>query len=159
MKMDGVHSQRINFLVRVTEKECRYLVSTESRLFSEPFTLSDAAKLAHDQDLAERVEAFVGRFARLQDILGDKLLPLLLTALGEKATSARDNLDKAEKLGLIASADDWMTIRQLRNQMIHEYVEDPSILISALNTANAFVPLMTAAANNMHIEVERRGFS
>ena len=159
MKMNSVYSQRINFLVRVTKKECRHLVSTASRLFLEPFTLADAAKLEYDQDLAERVEAFVGRFARLQDTLGDKLLPLLLTALGEKITSAIDNLEKAEKLGLIASADDWMIIRQLRNQMVHEYVEDPVILISALNTANAFVPLMIAAASNMHIEIERRGFS
>lgn len=50
------------------------------RLFGEPFTLERAGQLEHDPDLAERVDAFVGR---LQDTQGDKLLPRLLAALGE----------------------------------------------------------------------------
>jgi len=33
--------------------------------------------------LAERLDAFAARFARLQDTAGDKLLPALLTWLGE----------------------------------------------------------------------------
>lgn len=39
-----------------------------------------------------------------------------------------DNLDRAERLDLIKSTDDWLTMRKLRNQMVHEYVEDPEIL-------------------------------
>lgn len=45
----------------------------------------------------------MGRFGRLQDTLGDKLLPLLLSLLGEKVSSAIDNLDRAERLGFIES--------------------------------------------------------
>ncbi|WP_256993193.1 hypothetical protein [Methylococcus capsulatus] len=54
------------------------------RIFGNLFTVEQAAHLEGDSDLAERVEAFVGRFGRLQDTLGDKLSPLLLAALGEK---------------------------------------------------------------------------
>lgn len=90
--------------------------------------------------MAERVEAFVGRFSRLQDSLGDKLLPLLLNCLAERIGAVLDNLDRAEKLGLVPSAEDWMTMRNLRNQMVHEYIEDPLILANALQSGHNFVP-------------------
>jgi len=38
--------------------------------------------------LPERLDAFVARFARLQNRLGDKLLPSLLTALAEPVGAA-----------------------------------------------------------------------
>lgn len=141
--------QRLQFLARVVRKECNHLATTDQRLFGAAFTLEQAARLEEDQELAERVEAFVGRFGRLQDTVGDKLLPLLLTALGERPAAVIDNLDRAERLGLIKSADHWMVMRNLRNQMVHEYVEDPVVLTSALQTGHAFVPGLIDAANKM----------
>src|SRR5450759_798838 len=130
---------RLQFLTRVVRKECQHLATTGQRLFVGVFALTQAAQIEADADLAERVEAFVGRFGRLQDTVGDKLLPMLLTALGEKTSAAIDNLDRAERLGLLNSADEWMTMRNIRNQMIHEYVEDPVVLSSALQSGHAFV--------------------
>jgi hypothetical protein len=132
---------RLQFLARVVRKECKHLATTDLRLFGSLFTLEQARRLEEDADLAEQVEAFVGRFARLQDTAGDKLLPPLLSALGERPSAAIDNLDRAELLGLLTSADEWMTMRQLRNQMVHEYVEDPVVLGSALQTDHPF-PLL-----------------
>lgn len=149
---------RLQFLTRVVRKECQHLVATDQRLFAEPFTPERARQLDTDPGLAERVEAFVGRFGRLQDTLGDKLLPVLLAALGEVPAAAIDNLDRAERLGLIASADDWMTLRKLRNQMVHEYVEDPAVLASALQTGHGFVRVLVVAAERLMAEVERRGW-
>ncbi len=159
MTVEPRSAQRLQFLVRVVRKECKHLATTDQRLFGGLFTLEQATLLEEDPDLAERVEAFVGRFGRLQDTVGDKLLPLLLTALGEKPSAAIDNLDRAERLGLIKSTDDWMIMRNLRNQMVHEYVEDPVILSSALQTGHAFVPALINAANTMIAEIERRGWA
>ena len=100
----------------------------------------------------------MGRFARLQDTVGDKLLPVLLTALGDVPAEAIDNLDRAERLGFIVSADEWMTLRKLRNQMVHEYVEDLTVLASALQTGHGFVPTLIGAANRLMAEIERRGW-
>lgn len=150
---------RLQFLARVLHKECQHLLVTDQRLFVSGFTLAQAARLETDLDLAERVEAFVGRFGRLQDTLGDKLLPLLLTALGEKTSASIDNLDRAERLGLLDSADEWMVMRNLRNQMIHEYVEDTVVLINALQSAHIFVPKMIAGANRMIAEIKLRGWA
>ena len=66
---------RLHFLSRVVRKECQHLVITDSRLFKDIFTVEQVALLETDVELADRVEAFVGRFGRLQDNLGDKLLP------------------------------------------------------------------------------------
>lgn len=156
MTLDPKIAQRLNFLARVTRKECKHLSSTDQRLFERPFTLEQAMQLETDPDLSERVEAFVGRFGRLQDTVGDKLLPILLAALGETPASAIDNLDRAERLGFLESADEWMAMRQLRNQMVHEYVEDLVVLTSAMLTGHAFVPELIAVADKLTFEIERR---
>lgn len=92
--------------MRIIEKECIYLNKTTDRLFSEKFTVDRAKQLETDDDLSERLEAFTSRFSRLQDTLGDKLIPQLLLALGEKQSTVMDNLDKAERLGWIRNADE-----------------------------------------------------
>jgi len=150
---------RLQFLVRVVRKECRHLAITDSRLFKNSFTLEQVAQLEVDPDMAERVEAFVGRFGRLQDTVGDKLLPLLLSVLGEKTSSVLDNLDRAERLGLLNSADAWMAMRNLRNQMVQEYVEDPALLANALQTGHSFVPELIGVADKMIAEIEQKGWN
>lgn len=100
----------------------------------------------------------MGRFARLLDTVGDKSLPVLLTALGDVPAEAIDNLDRAEHLGFIVCADEWMTLRTLRNQMVHEYVEDLAVLASALQTGHGFVPTRIGTANRLMAEIERRGW-
>lgn len=150
---------RLQRLVRIVEREQRHLQGTVERLFAVPFTAERARLLDGDPELAERVDAFVARFARLQDTLGDKLLPALLSALGETAGAAIDNLDRAERLGWIASSDEWMAVRRLRNLMVHEYVEDPAVLADALRQAHDFMPMLLLAAGNMQHEVQSRGWA
>ena len=98
------------------------------------------------QDPAARLDAFVARFGRLQDTLGDELLPSLLERLFEAYGAAIDNLDKSERFGLLESADDWMQMRRWRNQMVHGYIEDITVSSSALHSGHAFVPRLTKAA-------------
>lgn len=68
---------RLQFLARMVRKEMCYLQTTDQRLFDVPFTREKAERLEKDVDLAERVDAFVSRFDRLQDTVGDKLLPII----------------------------------------------------------------------------------
>ena len=158
MILDQKSEARLRFLLRVVQKECRYLQETDRRLFAVPFSPDLVARLPEDPDLAERVEAFVGRFARLQDTLGDKLLPLVLNALGERTGAPIDNLDRAERLGLIESCDDWFTMRNLRNQMVHEYVEDPVLFTDALKQGHEFVSQLTGTQEKISAELAKRGW-
>ena len=102
-----------------------------------------------DIDLAERVDAFVARFGRLQDTAAEKLLPELLRQLAEPVRSAVENLDRAEKLGLIEAADRWLEARRLRNRMVHEYQSDPAQPALALNEGHALVRVLMDGAAAM----------
>lgn len=149
---------RLRFLSRVVGKECEHLEGTARRLFSDPFGVERAQQLDSNLLLAERCEAFVGRFGRLQDTLGDKMLPSLLTAMGFVPGAPIDNFDQAERLGWLTSADDGVAARRLRHRMVDEYVEDPLILADALTTANALVPMLTSTARRMPKELDQRGW-
>ena len=155
MKLTPSQAARLEFLARVTEKECRHLLDTDGRLFAGPFTEEVARQIEQDPVLAERLDAFVSRFGRLQDTVGDKLLPALLGALAEALGPAVENLDKAEKFGFIASADGWLEMRRLRNQMVHEYIEDLAVLTSALRSGHDFVPVLVQAAMRCAAEARR----
>lgn len=154
--MLNASNEKLLFLANVVRREIRHLQATDNRLFAQPFTVEVIAKLDNDEDLAERVEAFVSRFGRLQDTIGDKLLPNLLAFVGERPATAIDNLDRAERLGWIKSADSWLETRKLRNQMVHEYIESAQILADAINVGHECVADLIYAANQMLAEIEKR---
>lgn len=154
-----VHPERLRFLVKIVQRESMHLRATDERLFESPLTPERLRQFDTDLALAERVDAFVARFARLQDSLGDKLVPALLTALREPVGAVIDNLDRAERMGWIASVDQWIEARQLRNQMIHEYVEDLAILAGNLRTGHRFVPVLVETTRRLVDETARRGWA
>lgn len=149
---------RLRFLARVAWRERAHLEATDQRLFKVPFSVERAWQLDTDDELSERVEAFVARFGRLQDTLGDKLIPALLSALGEMPGAAIDNLDRAERLGWVPSADQWLSARKLRNQMIHEYIEDPAILANALQAGHGLVSMLAGTTDALLREIQQRGW-
>ncbi len=73
------------------------------------------------------------RFGKLQDSIGQRLLPAILRAGQEwyEEETFLDKLNRLEKLGAIPSAMGWVELRELRNSAMHEYPDDP-----ALNAAN-----------------------
>lgn len=156
MKSNKALVLRLRFFSDVVRKESHHLQLTNQKLFAQAFTLERAKALETDLALSESLDAFIGRFGRLQDTLGDKYLPLLLTAMGEPVGAAIDNLDKAERLGLIQSVNEWIVLRKLRNQMVHEYINDLSILVSAVQKGHQFVPVLLATAEKFVAETQKR---
>ncbi|MFC5768285.1 hypothetical protein [Thauera sinica] len=47
-------------------------------------------------------------------------------------------------------------MRQLRNQMVHEYIEEPAVLRDALEAGHDFVPQLVTTAQRLVTEVEAR---
>lgn len=143
------NTDRLVFLLMVAEKECKHLMDTSNRLSLEAIDQSWVKFLESDTTLSERVDAFVARFGRLQDHLGDKLIPELLKQMLEKPASAIENLSRMEKLGLLESVASWVEARNLRNKLVHEYVVDASEFAATLNRALKLVPILTRAYNNL----------
>lgn len=75
--------------------------------------------------------------------------------MAETPGAAIDNLDKAERPGWLVSADPWIEVRRLRNQMAHEYIEDLTVLTSALRGGHTFVPALIEAAQTCVAQARR----
>lgn len=136
-------------LIRITEKEARYLGRTADRLRALTIDLQWVESLDNNDEHSEMLDAFVSRYGRLQDMLGDKLLPAMLRASLEKMGSQLDNLLRAEKLGWIDSTQTWIEIRELRNKLVHEYIESPSVLLSSLQQALLCVHILIETQSRM----------
>jgi hypothetical protein len=151
--------ERLRFLVKIVQRESLHLRATDERLFASPLTPERLQSMDSDPAQAEQMDAFVARFARLQDTLGDKLVPALLQALQEPVGAVIDNLDRAERLGWVISADAWIEARRLRNQMIHEYVDDLHVLAGNLQAGHRYVPVLLETAQRLLDEAGRRGWA
>jgi len=148
--------ERLGFLCRVVKKEIQHLQYSAEKVFKGDFNEERARQIANDEEFAEQVEAFTSRFCRLQDTIGDKLLPAWLDMLGEKKGVVIDNLDKAERIGVLPSVEQWLELRQIRNQMIHEYIEDLAILADALQTAYQHLGFIVNVAESIITDLRNR---
>jgi uncharacterized protein YutE (UPF0331/DUF86 family) len=122
----------IERLLEITDKEVIYFQQSKIRVISSNIDIKWIEALDQNPQHSEMLDAFVARFSRLQDTIGDKLLPAILKLNLESVGSQLDNLFRAEKLGWIESADNWIELRGLRNSLVHEYMTSPEKLINAL---------------------------
>ena len=98
--------------------------------FSKCREIKDKTKRSQAEEV--ELEAFTARFARLTDLLTQKLLKGLVILLGENLPTFIDRANYAEKIGLTKSAQSLRLIRELRNRIAHEYEEDSLEEIHAL---------------------------
>ncbi len=77
----------------------------------------------------------------------------------KKTGASVDNLNRAEKLNLIESVEMWVTLRDMRKQMIHEYMEDIEKLVEALNKGHEFVKMLSEDATRIISDIEIRGWT
>jgi len=122
----------IEKLLDITGKEVMYFQQSKIRVINSDIDIEWIEALDQNPQHSEMLDAFVARFSRLQDTIGDKLLPAILKLNLEPVGSQLDNLFRAEKLGWIDSADQWIELRGLRNSLIHEYMTTSENLLSAL---------------------------
>jgi len=80
-------------------------------------------KEEYDLEEQESFEALTSRFARTSDILTQKVFKTLFILLQENIKTIIDAANFLEKLEIIDEADDLLNIREIRNQIAHEYVD------------------------------------
>ncbi|WPL23878.1 nucleotidyltransferase substrate binding protein [Thiorhodovibrio frisius] len=105
---------------------------------------------------AERLEAFVSRYGRLQDTISDKLLPRWLRALAEQPGSQIDVLQRAGRLGVLEDSTQWLEARQLRNRLVHEYCTDPVTFARDINLAEAYGRMLIRTYAQLHTDAVTR---
>lgn len=110
------------------------------------------------EDQVRVLDQLVFRFGRLQDAMGTRLLPALLQLTQEWRDNEPfiDKLNRAEKLGMLPSAEQWQLLRELRNQTAHEYPAQPEIMLANLRSLVDSVPLLEQAHAQLGLAAQSR---
>ncbi len=87
-----------------------------------------------DKEKIKTIDAFIFRFIKLQDFMGDKLFKEILksTADYKDNMSLMDCLDKLEKLEIIENTEKWLKYRAVRNKLTHEYSTNQEDMVSGI---------------------------
>jgi uncharacterized protein with HEPN domain len=104
-------------------------------------------KEEYDLEEQESFEALASRFARTSDILTQKVFKTLFILLQENIKTIIDAANFLEKLEIIENADDLLNIREIRNQIAHEYIESDikALFLEILN----YVPELKKIITNV----------
>jgi len=89
-----------------------------------------------EKEMLRILDQIAYRFAKLQDSMGEKVLPLILELAQEPVpdnVTFAEKLNRLERIGAIPSACEWKQFRVVRNALAHEYPEDPELRASAIN--------------------------
>lgn len=126
-----LHQQRIEYSL----DKLKQFMPLDSEKYQ---TLSD--------EQVEALDQFLFRFAKLQDAMGQRLFVYFLESQAEpvKHLSVLDRLNRLEQLGVLPNKDEWLSIRNIRNKVSHEYEDDPVAMCEALNHVYAIYPRLTA---------------
>ncbi|MBK8640445.1 MAG: hypothetical protein IPN92_19965 [Chromatiaceae bacterium] len=92
--------------------------------------------LESDPNKLRILDQLLFRFTKLQDVMGLRLVPATLAALAEpyEDWAMIDRLNRLEKLGFMR-VDDWLSWRETRNRLAHEYPDDPETRFAAIESA------------------------
>lgn len=66
-------------------------------------------------------DAYLKRFASVQDYLGAKIFPVILDLAGIGAQSMSEVLSIIEKETIIDNLETWIALRETRNHLEHDY--------------------------------------
>lgn len=142
-------SERLARVLNLVDREVYHLAEVTQRFFGQTEAVDSewlAKQLATPEGI-DRLESFGAKFSRLQDTLSDKLLPLFLRAAGELPGTTVENLNRAERLGIIPDAQDWLGARGLWNRLVHEYIDDLAEIGTSLDAARRFAGILIEAAH------------
>lgn len=111
--------------------------------------------LESNRDRVRIVDQLLFRFIKLQDTVGERLLPATLSQLRESFEEwpMRDQLNRLEKLGYL-DVNTWLAWREVRNMLAHEYEDNPEIRFATLMVAIDAAKALTALYRNWRTRLQ-----
>lgn len=104
-----------------------------------------------DENQIRCMDQFIFRFSKLQDAMEAKIFRYVLEYLDEDITTLpmQDILNRLERYQFIESAEEWGYIRELRNEIAHDYPLLENDVVSVLNELISKVPLLKGIYNRI----------
>ncbi len=117
-----IHLKRIDEAIEEIEKKYRFPIDRDK--FEK--ILQNKIDLAFSDQI-------IYRFSKLQDLIGAKLFKSFLLYQGENVDKPfRDILNRFERIKIL-DVEEWFELRQLRNEIAHNYESSQDIAIEILN--------------------------
>jgi len=137
-------------------KRMNFAYKKISSLF--PITKERISKLNEDE--ISYIDQIIYRFSKLQDAIGQKLFKAVLIFLDEDVInkSSIDIFNRLEQLEIIENYEIWKDLRDLRNELAHEYEEDENETAEKLNTLFEKKSDLEKYLNDIHNYLEKREF-
>jgi len=131
-----VYAKKVNDNLNESYKHLKRLEEAFNQLtkkYKIPFNSEDDKDILNNVNDMAFSDQIIYRFSKLQDCMGAKLFKSLLLYQGENIDKPfLDILNQLEKMDII-SVDDWFEIRDLRNEISHDYEGSEEIAINMLN--------------------------
>lgn len=153
------YAENARLALAIAEKEAAHLGYSHRTLYAHAIDLQWVEALRQRDDLSEKIDAFVGRFGRLQDHIGEKLIPRFAALVGENTKTMLDALAFAERMEWIEDAEVFFGARKLRNLLVHEYLTDPALFLEALQAADQAAQMLLVTVARIARYAENIGLS
>ena len=102
--------------------------------YSFPMTSVTFKEVLESVEYLAYSDQIIYRFSKLQDCMGAKLFKSVLLYEGENINKPfLDILNQLEVIEIV-NVDEWFEIRDLRNEIAHDYEDNEEIAINILNT-------------------------
>lgn len=136
LKIADIHSSRIELALNELKS-----------IF--PITEDKVDRLSREELLL--TELLVSRFAKLQDLIEEKIIDALFVEKDERVENLMmiDKLNKLERLEIIDNVKIWKTMGDVRNYLTHEYPENPEKTAENLNALVVLAPKLLAILKNI----------
>jgi predicted nuclease with TOPRIM domain len=132
-----IYKQKLEDNLKESYKHLERLESAFDELsnsFEFPLDKNSFEKITSSRQLLAYSDQIIYRFSKLQDCMGSKLFKSLLLFQGENVNKPfLDILNQLEKINVI-DVDEWFEIRDLRNEIAHDYEDNELESITILNT-------------------------
>jgi predicted nucleotidyltransferase len=99
----------------------------------------------------KNIDQFLFRFSKMQDTVGEKLFRLIVKDFVEDTTTMTfiDILNQLERIKIIDSVQEWQNLRKARNDISHQYDDEPEEMAEAINRIFAQKDILIDIFNNI----------
>jgi hypothetical protein len=147
-------------------QRCVFFLDASCSKLTWPIVPDELAHRRKEVDLFESLSTINERFAKLQDTLGAAMRHALLLS-GESGETFLNVLAFYEKIGVLASADEWQLCRAARNLAAHAYETDYKTIAEHFNTLHTLIPALYGIAarflaycrETLHIQPAQNDFT
>jgi len=117
-----MNAQNIQRLLESNRELLKHSLPSFEKSLAKSRRITLSANLTFEEE--ECFDSLTSKFSRISDIYTQKVLKSVTFLLREEASTFIDRMNLCEKLDVIQSAEDMISIRDLRNLIAHEYLTE-----------------------------------